>query len=130
MGKKYILDTNAIIDFVGDKLPQAAAFEMDKIIDIELNISIIVKIEVLGFNGDPLEMQKIADFLMYANILYVDDIVADKAIHLRKTYKKLKLGDALIAATALVYDLVILTRNTKDFQNITNLEYINPHELG
>lgn len=130
MGKKYILDTNAIIDFVGDKLPQAAAFEMDKIIDIELNTSIIVKIEVLGFNGDPLEMQKIEDFLTYANILYVDDIVADKAIQLRKTYKKLKLGDALIAATALVYDLVILTRNTKDFQNITNLEYINPHELG
>ena len=43
---------------------------------------------------------------------------------------KLKLGDALIAATALVYDLVIVTRNTKDFQNIAGLEYLNPHELG
>lgn len=43
MGKKYILDTNAVIDFVGDKLPQTAALEMDKIIDIELNTSIIIK---------------------------------------------------------------------------------------
>lgn len=130
MGKRYILDTNVIIDFVADKLPHAAAFEMDKLIDTEFNTSIIVKIEVLGFNGDPLEMQKIDDFLAFANIFYLDDIVAGKAIYLRKTYKKLKLGDALIAATALVYDLVILTRNTKDFQNITGLEYLNPHELG
>jgi predicted nucleic acid-binding protein len=115
---------------VADKLPHAAAFEMDKLIDIEFNTSIIVKIEVLGFNGDPLEMQKIDDFLTFANIFYLDDIVSDKAIYLRKTYKKLKLGDALIAATALVNDLVIVTRNTKDFQNIAGLEYLNPNELG
>jgi hypothetical protein len=115
---------------VADKLPHAAAFEMDKLIDIEFNTSIIVKIEVLGFNGDPLEMQKIDDFLTFANIFYLDDIVADKAIYLRKTYKKLKLGDALISATALVNDLIIVTRNTKDFQNIAGLEYLNPHELG
>lgn len=115
---------------MADKLPHAAAFEMDKLIDIEFNTSIIVKIEVLGFNGDPLEMQKIDDFLTFANIFYLDDIVSDKAIYLRKTYKKLKLGDALIAATALVNDLVIVTRNTKDFQNIAGLEYLNPNELG
>lgn len=75
-------------------------------------------------------MQKIKDFLAFANLFYIDDAIADKAIFLRKTYKKLKLGDALIAATALVHDFVIITRNTKDFQNIEGLEYINPHELG
>jgi len=126
MGKKYerfaaAIDTNLIIDFLADKLPQSTAFEMDKLIDIEFNTSIIVKIEVLGFTEDPLEMQKVDDFLTFANIFYLDDIVADIAIYLRKTCKKLKLGVALIAATALVNDLLIVTRNTKDFQNIAGL---------
>ncbi len=37
--------------------------------------------------------------------------------------------NALIAATALVHGLAPLTRNTKDFQTISGLVSINPHEL-
>ena len=102
---------------------------MDSLINDNLTTSIVVKIDVLGFNGDPDEMKKLNDFLGLATIFYVDDVIADKTIDLRKTYKKLKLGDALIAATALVHGLTILTRNTKDFQPITGLAYVNPHEL-
>lgn len=129
MGKRYLLDANAIIDYIGDKLTQRAAVAMDNLIDDELNISIVVKIEVLGFDGEPAEMQKLNDFLALALILPVDDLVANKAIDLRKAHKKLKLGDALIAATALVYDFTLVTRNTKDFQIIAELDCVNPHEL-
>ena len=102
---------------------------IDEIVNEELNTSIIVKIEALGFNGEDSEMQKISDFLALSNTFYIDELVANKAIDLRKTYKKLELGDAIIAATALLNNLIILTRNTKDFQNITGLECINPYEL-
>ena len=129
MGKKYILDSNAVIDQVGNKLPNEAALIIDEIVNEELNTSIIVKIEALGFNGEDSEMQKISDFLALSNTFYIDELVANKAIDLRKTYKKLELGDAIIAATALLNNLIILTRNTKDFQNITGLECINPYEL-
>ncbi|PWK28359.1 hypothetical protein LV89_01143 [Arcicella aurantiaca] len=41
MGQRYILDTNTIIDYVGDKLPQDSALIMDRLVDEELNVSII-----------------------------------------------------------------------------------------
>lgn len=129
MGKKYILDANAVIDYIGDRLPQASALAMDELLNDELNTSIVVKIEVLGFNGDPSEMQKLKEFIGLANIFYVDDVIADKTIDLRKAHRKLKLGDALIAATALVNDLILISRNTKDFDSILGLDCVNPHEL-
>jgi predicted nucleic acid-binding protein len=39
----------------------------------------------------------------------------------------IKLPDAIIAATALVYELTIITRNTKDFEKIEGLNVINPY---
>jgi predicted nucleic acid-binding protein len=129
MGQRYILDTNTVIDYVGDKLPQNSALAMDRLVNEELNISIIMKIETLGFNGEEPEMQKLLDFLSLSKIYCVDDFVADKTIDLRKTYRKLKLGDAIIAATALANNLTLISRNTKDFEDISGLTCINPYEL-
>ena len=129
MGQRYILDTNTIVDYVGDKLPQDSALAMDKVVDDELNISIIVKIETLGFNGEDAEMQKLKDFLSLAKTYYVDDLTAEKTIDLRKTYRKLKPGDAIIAATALANNLTLISRNTKDFENISGLTCVNLFEL-
>jgi predicted nucleic acid-binding protein len=129
MGKKYILDTNAVIDYVGDKLPAVAALRMDEIANDELIISVIAKIEVLGFNGDPVEMQNLTDFLSLSNIIYVDDVVANKTIELRKSYRKLKLGDAIIAATALENQYTLISRNTKDFESVAGLVCVNPYDL-
>jgi predicted nucleic acid-binding protein len=129
MGQRYILDTNTVIDYVGDKLPQYSALTMDRLVDEELNISIIVKIETLGFNGEESEIQRLKDFLSLSKIYYVDDVVADKTIFLRKKYRKLKLGDAIIAATALANNLTLISRNTKDFEDISGLTCINPYEL-
>jgi predicted nucleic acid-binding protein len=129
MGQRHILDTNTVIDYVGDKLPQDSAFVMDKLVNDALNVSIIVRIETLGFNGEKSEMQKLKDFLSLSKVYYVDDLIADKTIDLRKTYRKLKLGDAIIAATALVNNLILISRNNKDFEDISGLTCINPYEL-
>jgi len=40
--------------------------------------------------------------------------------------RKLKLGDALIAATALVHDLELVTHNLADFSWITGLRVVDP----
>ena len=129
MGQRYILDTNTVVDYFGDKLPQDSALAMDKVVNDELNISIIVKIETLGFNGEDAEMQKLKDFLSLAKTYYVDDLTAEKTIDLRKTYRKLKPGDAIIAATALANNLTLISRNTKDFENISGLTCVNLFEL-
>ncbi len=58
---------------------------------------------------------------------YLIDTI-EQTIQLRKTYKT-KLPDAIIAATAMVYKLKLITRNTCYFNNIEGLELINPWEI-
>jgi predicted nucleic acid-binding protein len=53
----------------------------------------------------------------------------DASILIRKKHKT-KLPDAIIAATALVYDLTLITRNTSDFKCIAELKTIDPHSLN
>lgn len=38
----------------------------------------------------------------------------------------MKLGDAIIAATALGYGQALVTRNVDDFKHIVGLQLINP----
>jgi toxin FitB len=58
-------------------------------------------------------------------VLRITDSVVDKAIELRQA-RRMSLGDALIAATALHHDLMLTTRNTEDFVNIAGLKLRDP----
>lgn len=125
MEQRYLIDTNVIIDYFGNKLP-------DKIKDLlnstELTVSAVTKIEVLGWqNATKEQIQPLSEFMDFANVLPINDIVIEKTIQLRQT-KKIALGDAIIAATAQVYDLTLITRNISDFKNIFGLSLINPYE--
>ncbi len=129
MGQGYLLDSNVVIDYTANLLPESGKQKLNRIIDDEFNISIVVKIEVLGYDDLPAKMKQLETFLDLALVLPLDDDVTAKTIQLRRTYKKLKLGDAIIAATALVYNFALVTRNTNDFKKIESLEVINPHEV-
>jgi hypothetical protein len=129
MGQGYLLDANVVIDYTANLLPDKGKQKITSIIDNEFNISVVVKIEVLGYNGLPDKMKQLEAFLDLAVIFPLDDEAIAKTINLRRTYKKLKLGDAIIAATALVYNFALVSRNTKDFKNIEGLDIINPYEL-
>jgi len=61
-------------------------------------------------------------------VLDLTNNVVETCIIIRKKHKT-KLPDAIIAATALVYDLTIISRNTSDFKNIDGLTVIDPHIL-
>jgi len=109
-------------------LPEKAALVLDGYFNVGFTISIISKIEVIGFNLQYDELEKLVDFIALANLVYIDSIIAEKTIELRKAYK-IKLPDAIIAATALVYNLSIITRNVADFKNIAGLMPIDPYSL-
>jgi len=51
MGKNYLIDTNVIIDFAQNKLPEKSIEFVADIIDNEPKISVINKIELLGFSN-------------------------------------------------------------------------------
>ena len=125
MGKSYLIDTNIIIDFSENRLPLNAKLFVAEVIDNESNISIINKIELLGFSTVTPE---IIEFTDSTNVINLTEDVANQTISLRKK-RKIKLPDAIIAATALVYNLTLISRNTKDFDGIEGLQFINPYDL-
>ncbi len=127
MGMKYLLDSNAAIQYVGNLYPKAILGKLDVIIDKELLLSVITKIEVLGFNGDPEDMKKLETFIGTAIVLPVSGEVVEKTISLRKGYK-IKIPDAIIAATAILQKATLITRNTSDF-SINGLSVIDPLTL-
>ena len=52
MGKRYLIDTNILIEYSSNYLPIKAQNFVSKIIDEDFNISVINKIEILGHNFD------------------------------------------------------------------------------
>lgn len=124
--QQYLIDTNTVIDYLGKKLPATGMAFMDNIIDAIPNVSVVTKIEVLGFNAPPPHYQMLTNFMEDATVFDLTDNIVDVSIDLRKKYKT-KLPDAIIAATAIVYGLVLISRNTSDFKNINGLHLIDPH---
>ncbi|MEP7079596.1 MAG: type II toxin-antitoxin system VapC family toxin [Ginsengibacter sp.] len=125
---RYLVDTNALIDYLGNKLPASGLNFMNGVIDVVPNISVISKIEVLGFNTSVEHYKTLSDFINDATVFDLSVSVVEMSIEIRRKYKT-KLPDAIIAATALVHALVLISRNISDFKNIDGLKVIDPHSL-
>ncbi|HYX09361.1 MAG TPA: PIN domain-containing protein [Bacteroidales bacterium] len=68
------------------------------------------------------------EFINASEVFTLEEPVILKTIEIRKAYKT-KLPDAIVAATALVNEFTIITRNMKDFDKIEGLEVINPYDI-
>ncbi len=125
--EKYLIDTNILIYFIDGKFTQSQKEEVTSIFTKSFNISIISKIEFLGFEEylDKSKFEIAKNFISHANVFHLDDDMADTIIEIRQQ-KKIKLGDAIIAATAILHDFTIVTRNQKDFENINGISVFNP----
>ena len=119
----YLLDSNIIIYYADKKYDCLdAIFEQEA-----LYVSEITRLEVLGYhrigNLKSLFEQLFAEF----TILPINKAVIDSAILIRQQ-KSMSLDDSIIYATALQNDLMIITRNTKDFDKLGNVQVHNPFE--
>jgi predicted nucleic acid-binding protein len=125
VGTGYLIDTNVVIGYLDRTLPPKGMEIVTLIIDETPKISVITKIEVLRYNTSVDGYKVINDFIIECKVLQLDDSVIDKTIEICKSHR-IKLPDAVIAATALVNDLALITRNISDFKNIKGLELLNP----
>lgn len=126
MGTRFLLDTNSVIYYLDNALPNSAMNFLDNALDIESNISVISKIELLGWTPpDNISLQPVQTFVDSSKVLPLDEIVVQKTIEIRRI-KKIKLPDAVIAATALIYGFEIISRNISDFSGIEGLTCYDP----
>jgi predicted nucleic acid-binding protein len=122
----YLLDSNAVVDYLNNKLPDSGNMFLDEISNPK--ISVVSRIELSILPNASIEQTEIMmQYLDYCNILELSELVILKVIDLRKKYK-IRDFDSIIAATALVYNLTIITTD-KDFLNIKNLKVINSYYL-
>jgi toxin FitB len=117
-----ILDSNIII--------YAARPQNDKLREfIRTNapsVSAISYAEVLGYHRlVDHEIQALGRFFQATAILPVDMAVIEQAATLRRQ-RRMSLGDAIIAATAILHALTLVTHNVADFQWVPDLKVIDP----
>ena len=88
----------------------------------------VTRIESLGY-PDILsaEEQRIEELLITMTEIPLNEPILQAAVHLRQL-KKMSLGDAIVAATALEHNATLWTANTADFQHIEGLKLVNPLE--
>ena len=124
--KEYLLDTNILIYLFADTIPKKEVNKIEEIFRTSFNISILTKIEFLGWEKHTEEgFEKAREFISFANVFSLTDEIVDLTVDIRRQ-SKIKLPDAVIAATSLNNNLILVTRNDNDFKDIKGLEIYNP----
>lgn len=89
-------------------------------------VSAVSYVEVLGYHElTAAEESLLREFFAVSTMLPIDQDVLDQAVSLRRQHK-MSLGDALVAATALVHRLPLATHNVDDFAWIDGLTVVDP----
>lgn len=117
-----LIDSNIIIYAAKPEHPELRRF----IAKHTPAVSAVSYVEVLGYHklGEQ-ERQYFEGFFAASSVAPISREVLTRAVELRQS-RKMTLGDALIAGTALAHGLTLVTRNTKDFDWIAKLTLLDP----
>ncbi len=129
MGTSYLIDSNIISKLFDGILPENALKLLSNLAISEQYISVINRIELLSWKelkGD--KLSDVKAFLFEVKELDLSEDVIERTIKIRKG-RSIRLPDAIIAASAIVHDLTLLSDNDKDFGRISGLSYVNPTKL-
>jgi predicted nucleic acid-binding protein len=122
---EYLFDSNILIYHLNGQLNKQGTDLLAIGLAGKGAYSIISKIELLGFKQTESQDQQARLLLSSLHELELTSMIAEQTIQIRKS-RKLKLPDAVIASTAIVHKLKLITRNTSDFNCIEGLDFINP----
>ena len=125
---EYLIDTNILIHILAGDLPDQTYSIVRDICNQSFLISIISKIELLGWRNsthDGLAMAR--NLLKEAEIISLTEPISEVAINIRQA-QSIKLPDAVIAASAIFLNATLVTRNVRDFNGIEGLSLLNPFD--
>lgn len=120
--EKYLIDTNILITHL--RKPELVDAGLFKIIKENSGcISILTTAELFSGKSttDKSIVRDIHSLLNYFKAIPIDQNIATKGGMIRRDHN-ITLIDALIASTAIEYNLALVTLNYKDFDKISNLE--------
>ena len=138
----YLLDTNVLSEIIKGAPDQVVAAFLDRHEDLWLPAIVIYELEYgarimpQGQRRRSLEVEIARLLRQYTDrIITLDRPSAEWAAEFstqtyragRSTERRTDLADALIAGMAKAHDMVLVTRNTRDFE-LFDVEVINPWE--
>ena len=127
---RTVFDSNILIYHLNGKLNRAAEMLMQQAIEETAYISTITRIEVLGWpEQSEASFHRCEELLDQFIEQPLTDNIVDRCVALRRQ-RRIRIPDAIIAATALSLNLPLVTRNEDDFKDIEGIELINPFIEG
>lgn len=105
-----LLDTNILVDYLAGKSEAKKELALYR----EPSISLITWMEVLVGAKTEQEVSHLKNFLNSFQVIQITQPIAEKAVELRRE-RRIRLPDAVIWASAQVHNLLLVTRNTRDF---------------
>ena len=127
MKQKLLIDTDILIDVSRGILVAINRLQSAANNSI-LAISTITQMELIVGCRNKTELQNLEKFLRYYVIVKVNESISEKAIELLSLYRLshgLLIPDGLIAATAIVVNAPLLSKNQKDYRFISELNLLS-----
>ncbi len=127
MKQKLLVDTDILID-VSREIPIAINCLQSEAKNSTLAISTISQMELIVGCRNKTELQNLKKFLRRYVIIKVNEMITDKAIELLSQYRLshgLLIPDGLIAATAIVVNAPLLSKNQRDYRFISELNLLS-----
>lgn len=116
-----VLDTNVLIYYLAGELAVARRLDAWRAEHETFLISTLAQAEVLSLPKlSSADIERIEGFLATMTLVSVDSPVARLAAQFRRRYR-VKLADAVIAATAFLRDAPLVSRNIKDFRRVKEI---------
>jgi len=130
MGLKYLWDTNTVIYFLQDHFSGIEKESMNTIINTyQPAISAITQIELLCWkSASENDLIILKNFISDCFIFELGEDIKLKTIDIRCSYN-IKLPDAIIAATAITMNLILITNDKPGFHRIPSLRLKNPFKI-
>ena len=108
---------------ISELLPSKGMAFMDIVINEILNISVITEIELLSWKTA--SSSSVEAFVRDSVVFTITPEVVNSCVAIRRG-RKIKTPDAIIAGTAIVNNLILITDNERDFLSIPKLRIVNP----
>jgi predicted nucleic acid-binding protein len=118
-----LIDTDILID-VGRGIQDAITYVQTKEQQYEIGISTITYLELLIGAQNKNDQRKVERFLRRFHHIRINELISDEAVGLIRQYRLshgLLLADAMIAATAIVLQVPLASKNQRDYRFITQL---------
>jgi len=87
-------------------------------------LSSVTTMELLQGMGNKIELAQMKKKIKYYDVIHFDSLISQKSIELIENFKlshHLQIPDAIIGATAIVYNIELFTYNTKDFNYLPDI---------